>query len=94
MKQNVAWDLTSGWENHIAVLTKFLFPTHNEAKQTETLEFGAGRNLLQGHARKTRCFLLLLVLPKGFQQSIFTSEMREEKGSRVTDQLRHDSLVG
>ena len=73
MKQNVAWDLTSGWENHIAVLTKFLFPTHNEAKQTETVEFGAGRNLLQGHARKTRCFLLLLVLPKGFQQSIFKS---------------------
>ena len=68
MKQNVVWDLTLGWENHIAVLTKFLFPTHNE-----TLEFGAGRSLLQGHARKMRCLLLLLVLPKGFQQSIFKS---------------------
>ena len=29
-----------------------LCPVHNEAKQTEKLEFGAEKGLLQGHARR------------------------------------------
>ena len=31
---------------------KLVCPTHSEAKQTETLEFGAEKVLLQGHARR------------------------------------------
>ena len=32
---------------------KFMCPTHSEAKQIKTLEFGAERGLLQGRARRT-----------------------------------------
>ena len=31
---------------------KFLCPTHSEAKQTKTLEFGAEKGLLQGQAKR------------------------------------------
>ena len=34
-----------------------------------------------------------LEIPKGFQQSIFKSQVREE-GLRVWDQLVHNSLIG
>ena len=41
-------NLCSCYQTHVRVC-----PTHSEAKQTETLEFGAEKGLLQGQARRT-----------------------------------------
>jgi len=52
-------------------------PTHSEARQTETYDFGAQKGLLQGHSRRMggscppRPHTLL-----GFQQSIFKGKVR------------------
>ena len=37
---------------HLVTDSKFVCLTHSEAKQTETLAFGAEKGLLQGHARR------------------------------------------
>ena len=67
---------------------------HSEAKQTEILEFGAEKGLLQGHARRRVAPALKSPeLPKGFQQSTFQSQV--EEGARgICDQLVHNSLIG
>lgn len=44
---------TEGPKEGEGVTEKFMCPTHREAKQTETLEFGAEKCLLQGQARRT-----------------------------------------
>ena len=63
---------------------------HSEAKQTETVEFGAEKGLLQGHARR---WVAHAKLPVGFLQSTFKSQVREG-GRRVRDQHVHNSLTG
>ena len=40
------------WLAHLASEHKFVCLMHSEAKLTETLEFGAGKALLQGHGRR------------------------------------------
>ena len=73
---------------------------HSEAKQTETLMFGAERVSLQGHARSWVPHALKSPeLPEGFRQSIFKSQVRTGGGwggvgHRVSDQLVHNSLIG
>ena len=53
--------------------------THSEAKQTETLEFGAEKGLLQGQARRWVAHVLKSPeLSEGFRQSIFKSQVRED----------------
>ena len=60
---------------------KFVCPTHSEAKQTETLEVGAEKDLLQGHAgRKGGSYPKSPELLEGFQQSTFKGEVRERCG--------------
>ena len=69
---------------------------HSEAKQTETLEFGAEKGLSLGHARRTRMGAhaqKTLKLLQGFQQSIFIGQVREGR-RRVGDQLVPNSLIG
>ena len=67
---------------------------HSEAKQTEILEFGAEKGLLQGHARRRVAPALKSPeLPKGFQQSTFQSQV-EEGAHGICDQLVHNSLIG
>ena len=67
---------------------------HNEAKQTETLEFGVEKGLLQGHARRWEVYALKSPeLPARLWQSTFKSQVREGCRS-VCDQLVHNSLNG
>ena len=73
---------------------KFLCPTHSEAKQTETSEFGAEKGLLKGHARRTggSCPPKPQT-PQRVSAKCFKGKGR--KGSpRVGDQLMHNSLIG
>ena len=68
-------------------------PTHSEAKHTETLEFGAEKGLLQGHARRRLAHAPQNPeLSEGFQQSIFKGQVREGDG-RVCDRFMHNSLA-
>ena len=67
---------------------------HSEAKQTEILESGAEKGLLQGHAKRwVAPALKSPELPKGFQQSTFQSQVKEG-AHRICDQLVHNSLTG
>ena len=62
----------------------FMCPTHSEAKQTETSEFGAEKGLLQGQAKsRVGCTPQIPELPEGFQQSIFKGKVREGRGCRL-----------
>ena len=59
----------------IVIERKFVCPTHSEAKQTQMLELGAEKGLLQGHARRTGCSCSkkkkkkTLNSPKGFTKA-------------------------
>ena len=59
---------------------------HNEVKHTQMSEFGTEKGLLQGHGRggmsQTPKYPRL---PKGFQQSIFKSQVREESHSPLVN---------
>ena len=71
-----------------------MYLMHNEAKQTETLEFGAEKSLLQGHARRWEVYALKSPeLPERFWQSTFKSQVREGCFS-VCYQVVHNSLNG
>ena len=76
------------------VESKFVCPTHSEAKQTEMSGFGAEKVLLQGQCKENRWLTLKRTkLPSRFQGSIFKGKVRE--GShRVCEQLVHISLIG
>ena len=66
----------------------------SEARQSEMLELGAEKGLLQGHARRwVASTLRTSELPKGFQQSTFKSRVRDA-GHRVCDQTVHNSQIG
>ena len=67
---------------------------HNEARQTETLEFGVEKGLLQGHVRRREVYALKSPeLPARLWQSTFKGQVREGCCS-VCDQLVHNSLNG
>ena len=65
----------------------------SEVKQTEKVEFGIGKGLLQGHARRwVAPALKSLELSEGFLQSIF-KKSGGAGGRQVCDQLTQDSLM-
>ena len=74
---------------------KFMFPMHNEVKQTEISEFGAENDLLRGQARAGGSYSIKNPeLPKAFQQSPFLKAKSGTGGScRVSDQLLPVQLV-
>lgn len=61
------------------VTLKFMCPTHTEAKQTKTQEFGAQKCLLQGPSKENgQLTLKTPKLPDGFQGRVFTGKICEE----------------
>ena len=68
-------------------------PMHSEAKQTEILEFGAEKGLLQGHVKRQMSHALKSPeLPEGFWQRIFKSQVKEV-GCRICNRLVHNSVI-
>ena len=66
---------------------KVTCPMHSEAKQTETLEFGAEKGLLQGPSKENEWLVLKNnKLPDGFERRVFIGKIWGE-GSRVCDFL-------
>ena len=62
----------------IVTESKFKCLMPGEAKQTEILEFGAEKDLLQGHARRWVAFASKNPeVPESFQQSVFKNKVRE-----------------
>ena len=89
MKQNADWDLTSGCKNYIAMLTKFLCPTHSEAKKVKRQSLERGKaycKVMQGK-RGVSCSKKICASQR-ISESIFKSWMREEKGSQGTCSAR------
>ena len=68
----VYWIVKLIWLNfgHI-VDPKFGCLTHSEAKQTETSEFGAEKDLLQGSSKNGQLLLKKPKIPDGFQGRVF-----------------------
>lgn len=65
----------------------------SEVKQTEKVEFGIGKGLLQGHARgRVAPARKSLELSEGFLQSTF-KKSGGAQGPQVCDQLTQDSLM-
>ena len=74
---------------------KFMCSMSSEAKKTETSEFGAEKDLLQGHSRRwvTHAPSSQTWTPQRVSAKNFKGQVREG-GDRLCDQLVHSSLIG
>ena len=67
---------------------------NNEAKETETSEFGAENGLLPGHTMRQVTHALKSPRSlKGFRKAFFKRQVREGEGQRVCNQLVHNSVT-
>ena len=70
-------------------------PMHSEAKQTEPLECGADKGLLQGSSKEYGWLMLKRPKhPDKFQGRVFKGKVRERVAGCVCDHLVHSALVG